>query len=154
MDIEKEIKYCEKKAEVYKEMGFDANVKANASTPYGKQCYEESERFTIIANLLKQLQGVQQVADRFLKEGDTTLFDPKPNSDSEYLKRIIDVLYPNNPYKKTCSNCGWCQISDDPEEKDTLVCMNGGCEHCGRILGTVEDGSIDIENCIGFEEPL
>ena len=69
MDIEKVIKHCEKKAEVYKEMGFDANVTANVSTPYGKKCYEESERFTVIAELLKQLQGVKQVAEQFLKEG-------------------------------------------------------------------------------------
>lgn len=154
MDIEKVIKYCEKKAELYKELGFDANVTANASTPYGKKCYEESERFTTIAELLKQLQGVQQVADQFLKEGETAVFEPEPNSDSEYLKRIIDILYPDNPYKKTCSNCGWCQTSDDPEEEDTLVCANGECENCGRVLGTLETGPIDIEDCGGFEEPL
>ena len=57
--------------------------------------------------------------------------------------------------KKTCSNCGWCQTSDYPDDsEDTLVCANGDCEHCGRVLGTLEEGPIDVENCPGFEEPL
>lgn len=66
----------------------------------------------------------------------------------------IDRINKEKEVKKTCSLCGWCQTSDNPEDpEDALVCANGACEHCGRLLGTLND-PIEVENCEGFEEPL
>ena len=62
----------------------------------------------------------------------------------------VYIKYP----RRTCSNCQWCQTSDNPDDpEDTLVCANGECETCGRLLGTLSN-PIEIENCGGFEEPL
>ena len=54
-----------------------------------------------------------------------------------------------------CRDCQWCWLSeagDKYDDPDYMICDNGESEHCGQIIGNINEC---WENaCEDFEEPL